>query len=180
MQPLSLTFAGSSHSPAVKGEDLLPGKTNYLAGTDPSKWKRGIPNFARIRARNAYPGIDIVYYGNGRQLEFDIVVAPGADPGKIQLGVTGAGKLSIDHNGDLLLPTSFGILRQHSPVIYQEHGGVRQQVPGSFLLLASDRFGFRLGSWDRSRRLVIDPVFIDGQRVCRTAGGDLEVGCKVT
>jgi hypothetical protein len=99
-----------------------------------------------------------VYYGKGRQLEYDFIVAPGGDPARIDLRFTGAERLTINAAGELVLHTAVGELRQPEPVIYQEIDGERRAVSGGYVLTGADRVGFRVGSYDRRRPLVIDPV----------------------
>ena len=104
---VSLEFAGAGRSHAVFGPELR-GKVNYIRGNDPRKWQLGLPTYARIAYSGIYPGIDVVYYGNQQQLEFDLLVKAGADPGAIRLKVGGAGKLSIDGAGSLNLGEATG------------------------------------------------------------------------
>jgi len=155
---LRMNLVGAARTPAVSGIDELPGKANYLIGKDQSKWRRNVPTYARVRYREVYPGIDLVYYGNQRRLEYDFVVAPGADPSKIVLGFKGAEKLAIDAEGDLVLHTSSGDLRQHKPIIYQNVDGVRREIDGSYVRKGAGRIGFKLAAYDRTQPLVIDPV----------------------
>jgi hypothetical protein len=155
---LRMSLVGAARKPAVSGLDELPGKSNYFIGKDPSKWRGNVPTYAKVHYRNVYPGIDLVYYGNQRQLEYDLVVTPGADPKKIVLGFKGADKLGIDAQGDLVLHTKGGDIRQHKPVVYQEIGGSRKQIDGRYLIKGRNRVGFKLAAYDRGRPLVIDPV----------------------
>src|SRR3954452_22943486 len=152
------------------GLDRLAGKVNYLVGPR-SRWRTGIPTFARVAARGVYPGGDLVYHGRQDRIEYDMEVAPGADPAQIQLAVTGARSLHLDHNGDVLIRTKAGVLRQHRPLVRQ---GARQ-VPASFAL-AGTRVGFRLGQFDHSRRLLIDPQISYSSPY---GGGDYEWGVSV-
>ena len=135
----------------VEGVERLAGKVNYLVGPR-KQWRTGIATFGSVAARGVYPGVDLVYHGRQGQIEYDLNVAPGADPKRIRLAVSGARSLRIDGNGDLLIGTKAGVLRQHRPVAMQ--GGDR--VPASFMLDGT-QVGFRLGAFDRSRPLVIDP-----------------------
>jgi PKD repeat protein len=153
-----LGLTGSNPNPEVVGLEPLPGKTNYFIGNDPQKWRTGIPTYAKVAYREVYPGVDVVYYGAQRQLEYDFVVAPGADPTLIRLAVTGAETLRIDGAGDLVLQTANGALRLHKPVVYQETGTARQKIIGGYVLLGRDRVGFRVAAYDTARPLVIDPV----------------------
>src|SRR5882724_11903825 len=157
---LRMTLVGATRKPAVSGADELPGKANYFIGKDRSKWRTNVPTYAKVQYQNVYPGIDLVYYGNQRQLEYDFVVAPGADPRKIVLGFKGADKLEIDAQGNLVLHTAGGDIRQHKPVIYQEIDGVRQEIAGGYVIKSGKRAGFHLAAYDTTRRLIIDPVVL--------------------
>ncbi len=153
-----LQFLGANPSAKSVGHHQLVTTTNYLLGTDPSQWKTGIPNYGKVVYQDVYAGIDLLYYGNQGQLEYDFVVAPGVDPGIIAMSVQGAENISLDASGNLVLHTSGGDLVQQAPVIYQEVGGVRQAVAGEFVLEGTNGVGFRVGAYDTSRTLVIDPV----------------------
>jgi hypothetical protein len=174
-----MRLVGANANPAVTGADELHGRSNYLIGNDPKKWRTNVPNYAKVKYQNVYPGVDLVYYGNqGGQLEYDFVVAPGADQSAIKLEV-GAGfvpareghppgvPLRIAANGDLVVKTSEGEVCFHEPVVYQPaiHSGqrtpdYRQRTPieGHYVLQASNQVGFQVASYDHSRPLVIDPV----------------------
>jgi hypothetical protein len=152
-----MRLVGANQHPHVVGLDLLPGKSNYFIG-DASQWRRDVPNYARVKYTAVYPGIDVVYYGNQRQLEYDIVVAPHADPARIALAFDGVQGLSLDTQGNLLLQTSHGNITQHKPVIYQDIGGTREAVDGRYVLRGDDRVGFQIARYDTSQELVIDPV----------------------
>jgi hypothetical protein len=154
-----MKLAGVQSQVKITGEDKLPGTANYFIGNDPSKWHAGIENYARVRCAGVYPGIDLIYYGNQRQLEFDFVVAPGSSPRTIKMGFAG-GSLKLDRNGNLTLRTTDGEIAFHKPAIYQEIGGNRVTVEGSFARLGRSAVGFHLGAYDRRRPLVIDPVLV--------------------
>ena len=155
---LRIKLLGASSAPRATGLDELEGRSHYLIGPDPSRWRTGVPNYGRVEYEGVYPGVDVVYYGTQRQLEYDFNVAPGADAGRIRLGVEGARGLRLDADGDLVLATAAGEVRQRAPRAYQEVGGERRAVPCRYVLLGDDRVGFELGAYDRTRRLVIDPV----------------------
>lgn len=155
---LKLTGASADARPA--GEEPLPGKVNYLIGNDPAKWHASVPTYAKVRYSGIYPGVDLVYYGNQRQLEYDFVVAPGADPKPIRLRFGGAKGLRIAANGDLEIAAAGGMLAFHKPTVYQMADGQRKAVAGSFALLSKHTVGFRLGSYDRDQPLVIDPMLV--------------------
>jgi len=153
-----MELAGANRVMHVTGVDQLPGTTNYFIGSDPAQWHTGVPTYARVKYAGVYPGIDLVYYGNQRQLEYDFVVAPGADPRPIRLQFAGAKRLRLDTDGDLIVSAANGAIAFHKPVIYQVKDGQRQPVDGQFALLAKGAIGFRLGQYDHSKPLVIDPV----------------------
>jgi len=157
---LRMSLVGAARKPLMSGLEEQPGKTNYFIGKDPAKWRTDVPTYAKVHYRGVYPGIDLVYYGNQRQLEYDFVVAPGADPKKIVLGFKGTDELEIDAQGDLVLHTPGGNIRQHKPVIYQEIDGVRREIDGRYVIKSGKRVGFRLAAYDTTRPLVIDPVVI--------------------
>jgi hypothetical protein len=157
---LQFTLLGAVQHPEVVGENLQSGVANYFIGRDPAKWRRNVPTFAQVRYRNVYPGIDLVYYGNHRQLEYDFAISPGADPGQIQFQIDGAKQIRIDAAGDLVLGTASGTLRFQTPAVYQELGGVRVPVKGSYVLRDSSHVAFRLAHYDSSQALVIDPVLV--------------------
>src|SRR5262249_26273326 len=115
---LRMKLVGASPNVRVMGSDELPGQSNYLIGNDPNKWRTNVPNYARVEYGDVYPGVNLVYYGNQGQLEYDFVVAPGADPSQIALEL-GTGQSKIDVNGDLLVQTETGEVRFHKPVVYQ-------------------------------------------------------------
>jgi hypothetical protein len=157
---LRMSLVGARAKPTVSGLEELPGKANYFIGNDPAKWRANVPTYAKVHYREVYPGIDLVYYGNQRQLEYDFVVAPGANPKKIVLGFNGAEKIEIDARGDLVLHASGGAIRQHKPVIYQEIDGVRRDIEGSYVRKGAKRVGFKVAAYDTSQPLIIDPVVL--------------------
>jgi hypothetical protein len=157
---LRMTFAGANGTPLVEGRDQLPGKVNYFKGTDPANWQTNIPTYERVRYENLYPGIDLQYYGIQRQLEYDFVVQPGADPHRITLDFKGAGKIEVDRNGDLVLQMGDTEVRQRKPFIYQEVNGERREISGGYVFRERSRIGFRIATYDSSRPLIIDPAVL--------------------
>lgn len=155
---LRMKVSGAHRDPQIMGVDELPGKTNYFISQDPKKWVTDVPTYAKILYHDIYAGVDLIYYGNQRQLEYDFRVAPHVDPSVIKLKFEGASKLEVNREGDLVLHVAGEELRQLKPIIYQEMDGVRQMVAGSYVLKGKDEIGFQLGSYDRTRPLVIDPV----------------------
>ncbi len=153
-----MKLAGVNPSAVVTGDEQLPGISNYFIGNNPANWHRDIPQFARVRYQKVYPGIDLVYYGKQGQLEYDFEVAPGSDPQTIAFQFEGSRKARIDHQGDLVLATSSGEVKLKAPRIYQNEDSQRKLVAGRFLVRNDGKVGFDVGSYDRSRVLVIDPV----------------------
>ena len=109
----------------MTGEEELPGKVNYFIGHDPAKWHTDVTTYAKVRYEEVYPGIDLVYYGNQGQLEYDFVVRPGADPARIRLKVAGARKMYVNEQGQLVVQTAGGAVRWNKPSVYQQAGGRR-------------------------------------------------------
>lgn len=157
VQTLQMKLAGANPNPGLTAVDPLPGKSNYFIGNNPAKWRTGVPQFARVRYENVYPGINLVFYGNDGHLEYDFQVAPGVNPSQAELEFSGAKKLEL--KGDsLLIRGENGIVRLDAPKVYQEVDGRRQPVEGAFVLRAENRVGFAVGAYDHSRELVIDPI----------------------
>jgi hypothetical protein len=148
---IEMSFLGSRRAPRVEGLESVPTRTDYYLGAR-DRWRTNVPSFARVRYNGVYPGVDVVYYGNRSQLEYDFVVAPGADPRTIRMRFRGADAVRISADGDLLVD---GMI-QKRPVIYQE--GPRREIAGRYVLLGRNTVGVEVGKYDRSRRLVIDPV----------------------
>jgi len=157
---LSMNLAGANPQSQMEGLEELPGKVNYFIGNDPAQWRTDIPTYAKIRYRNVYPGVDMVYYGNQGQIEYDFVVAPGADPAAISLDFQGIDQLEVDDRGDLVLHVSGEQIRFRKPTAYQENDNTRREVSISYVLKDSNRAGFNLENYDTARPLVIDPVLV--------------------
>ena len=169
---LRMTLAGGNRAPEMAGIEELPGKSNYFIGRDPEKWQTGIPNYRKVAVLNVYPGIDLVYYGNQRQLEYDFTVAPGADPRTIRLAFEVDNSKSekqkskidsaqVDTNGDLVIAMGGGELRFHKPVMYQELAVNSPQLAASDLRTAASRANHQSAISDRQ--------FVDGRYVLHAA-----------
>ena len=178
---LHVELLGTNANAPIAGVDKLPGVANYYIGNDRKKWHTGIPTYARVKYQNVYPGIDLVYYGNQQQLEYDFVVAPGADPSRIQMDFRTSGRKKerqaaiprIDSHGDLVIETSAGEVCLHAPVVYQpaathKQGAAdpraqavgRNYVQGRFIAQPGNKIGFKVYSYDHTRPLVIDPAVV--------------------
>jgi Beta-propeller repeat len=153
-----MKLVGGNPRPRVEALDELSGKANYLIGNDRKKWRTNVPLYGKVRYREVYPGVDLVYYGNQRQVEHDFIVAPGADPRSITLNLAGAEKLSLDPQGALVLAVKDGELRLDKPRIYQEVDGARREISGDYVLKNAHQVSFQIAGYDVSKPLVIDPT----------------------
>jgi Beta-propeller repeat len=150
---IKLRFEGAAQNAHLQGIDTLRSKTNVFAGNDATKWRRAIPNFGRLQVHDLYHGVDLVYYGNAGELEYDLNVKPGTDPNQIRLRLEGA-NARVDRNGNLIA----GLI-QKRPVAYQiDSNGTRVAVYSRYRKNADGTYGFALGAYERGRELVIDPV----------------------
>lgn len=154
---MNLERANRSASAVAEGE--LPGVSGYFLGSNASSWIPRVPHYAKVRFRDVYAGIDVVYYGNQRDMEYDFIVRPGANPDQIQLSFNGARSIRTDADGDLLLMTDAGELRQRKPRVYQNIGGREVEVAASYKIRGSG-VQFALATYDRNRPLVIDPIIV--------------------
>ena len=152
---LRMKLRNANPAAKVTGVDELAGTSNYFIGNDPAKWRTNVPTYAKVKYEGIYSGIDLVYYGNQRQLEYDFIVAPGANPHRIQFDVRGAKRIRRDEHGDLVLriETGEGEIRWHKPVVYQEEGGKRQEIAARYAIRGTHRVTFELAKYDASRGL---------------------------
>lgn len=150
-------IVGADPNAHSTGMELQAGRTNYLVGSDPFQWHTDVINYGKVEYQNVYSGINLVYYGNQRQLEYDFVVAPGADTNTIRLDFDGVQSMILDAGGNLILHTAGGELVKNAPVVYQEIDGVRHTIAGHYLL-EDGQVRFDVGSYDHTLPLVIDPI----------------------
>jgi len=155
---LRMRLLGSRKDTALSGGDKLQSRTNYLFGNDPARWLRGLPNYAQVRYSGLYPGTDLVFYGNGSMLEHDFEVMPGANPSSIAFDLEGAESVKLKQNGDLRVELTGGVITFKRPISYQTVAGVRCKVDSAFIVDKRGSIRFRLGKYNRSQKLVIDPV----------------------
>jgi hypothetical protein len=151
--PIRLSFHRTDANAKLQSMDQQSGKSNYFIGNDPSKWRSNVPQFGKVKYEGLYPGIDLVFYGNQRNLEYDFVIAPGADPNRIALDVEGPAP-AIDKSGNLVV----GDAKFHKPAIYQMADGAKHSVEGGYVLKGKGDVSFVLGEYDKTRELLIDPV----------------------
>lgn len=161
-----MRIVSADPSARLTGIGETNGKTNYLVGNDTAAWRTNVPNYSKVRAEQTLPGVDAIYYGNGQQLEYDFVVAPGHDPASIKLSIDGPQNAKIDHNtGDLILETGAGEIRQLKPIVYQETDNGRVEVAAGYRLVKDHGAyvaSFDIASYDRSKDLIIDPILSYG------------------
>ena len=178
---LGLEFIGANPHPTIRGEKLLPGKSNYFIGNDPTKWKRNVPHYAVVRYSDLYPGIDLIVHENATgATEYDLLTAPGADPTQIELGIRGARSAKLDRSGELVLDTLNGSVIGHAPTLYQDIDGVRKSVAGGYVLRDSSKVGFKVGAYDHGKPLMIDPtIFPSYSTFLGGSGTDTGTGIAV-
>ena len=169
---LRMTLIGANPQSNAVGLAPQPGVVSYFIGNDPKNWQSGIPTYGQVKYPQVYPGVDLVFYGNQRQLEYDFVVAPGADPSRIAWRIDGA-RARVDAQGNLLLHSPNGPIAFKKPVLYQMDGDRKTSVEGSFAV-AANQVRFRLGSYDHSRALIVDPVLSYASYLAGT--GDDRIG----
>ncbi len=175
---IGIGLKDSNPTPEIAGIDELPGKSSYYIGRDAKKWHADIPTFGGVRLRNIYPGINLVYRGGQGRLEYDLEVAPNADPSRIKLEIEGARKLTLDAERNLLIRTAAGTVIQHAPLIYQTIDGHKRAVGGRYLLKDEKTVSFELGAYDASHPLIIDPLLTYASYLGGT-GGDSGVSIAV-
>ena len=157
---IHMNLEGSNPEATSEGIGLLPQTTTYRRGSDPSKWQERVPHYERVKYHEVYEGVDLVYYSKRQELEYDFVVKPGADPSQIRFHFEGPAEASLDSEGSLVLATEVGELRHAKPYIYQETGGERRQVAGSYRKVDDDSFTFELAQYNPEVPLVIDPAIV--------------------
>src|SRR5271155_5245900 len=152
---LRMELLGANSAPEFQG---LQGKGNYLIGKDQAAWHTNVALFSEVRVAKVYPGVDLLFHGDQRQLEYDFVVAPGADPRRIGFKISGAKKIELDAHGNLVFHTGDSEFEMRKPLIYQGASASRSEVQGKFVLSAKNEVRFALGPYDHTEKLVIDPA----------------------
>ncbi len=171
---VGLTFIGARPPPRIEGVGRLPGVSNYYLGSDPARWRTDVPHFSAVLYRDVYPGVDVRFHGNAwGEVEYDFVVAPGADPSSIRMGIEGPEDLAVDAGGDLIGDLGHARFVQPAPRIYQIAGGRRKDVKGAFVVSGSS-VSFAVGGFDHTEPLVIDPVIAYSTYIGGT-GGDWDL-----
>ncbi|MGI9321226.1 MAG: SBBP repeat-containing protein, partial [Thiogranum sp.] len=177
----SVTIAAVNGNTAagMTGLDKLPGKVNYFYGDNPKHWHTDVPIYQRVKYTGVYPGIDLLFRGNGQQLEFDFVLAPGAEPARIALAIKGSDTIKIDQSGDAILGLGKDTLRLHKPRIYQQDGMRTRDIPGAFRQDSRGNLRFQVAAYDRSLPLVIDPVVSYSSYLGGGSSGDQNMGTAI-
>jgi uncharacterized protein (TIGR03437 family) len=191
---IKMRLLNASSASSAEATGLQTGKSNYFIGNDPAGWRTNIPNYSRVRYRGVYPGVDLLYYGAQRRIEYDFVVSPRSDPRKIKLAFEGAEKIAVDEQGDLLLDIGGEQLRMRNPIVYQESNGARRQIESRYILLDNDSsfrnphsatgngripaVGFQVGDYDTNEALIIDPV-LEYSTFYGGSGTDIAYGIAV-
>ena len=156
-----MKLVGAARASASQSETPLPSVSHYYIGDDPKQWRTNVPNYARVKFDQVYPGIDLVYYGNQQRLEYDFVLHPGAEANQIRLAYSGADSMRVDSDGDLILNVQGKEIRQRRPMVYQEIGGKRVEVVGGYeLTKRTGEVRFAIARYDRARPLIVDPVLV--------------------
>jgi hypothetical protein len=153
-----MAFVGSNPSPDISGLEPMVGVSNYFIGSDPDRWRTRVPHYARVRYEQVYDGIDLIFRGSQGRLEYDFIVASGANPAAIRLEFSGAENLTLSDDGNLVVALAEARLVQPAPLIYQEAEGGRVQVQGGYVIADDDTVGFEVGRYDETLPLVIDPL----------------------
>jgi len=154
---LTMKLRNANAAAKITGVDELPSTINYFIGSDPGKWHSSVPTYAKVKYEGIYSGIDLVYYGNQRQLEYDFIVAPGADPHRLAFDLRGTKGIRRDALGNLVLTTDGGEIRWHKPVAYQKRNGTRQEIAARYAT-KDNRVTFEVANYDASEPLYIDPL----------------------
>lgn len=176
---LRVEFAGANAAPHMEASDQLAGKTDYFIGSDRGNWHTDVPSFSRVKYSALYPGVDAVFYGNHRRLEYDFVVAPGTDSSVIAIDLQGAQKISINSDGNAELEVSGGQVEIDRPVAYQTIDGQRREIAANYEIAGEGRLKFGLGAYDHSQPLTIDPVLDYSTFLGGSAIGDAGYGIAV-
>jgi len=158
MTAVRMRFEGANPAAQISATGRLLKKANYFIGSDPKKWRANVPSYARVKYADIYPGVDLIFYGKQRELEYDFVVAPGADPKAIRLNLEGARKLRINGRGNVVLSVAGGEVVLQKPVVYQMLKGQRHEISGRYILTKDRRVSFSVPSYDKSEPLILDPV----------------------
>jgi len=155
---IRMRLEGANPAAQISGAERLPTRVNYFTGSDPKNWHTDVPAYARVKYSDVYPGVDLVFYGNQGRLEYDFLVAPGADPKAIQLKIEGARKMRVNAHGDLVLSVAKGEVEFQKPLVYQQVNGQKREIAGKYVVLGDHRVSFSFADYDRREPLILDPI----------------------
>ncbi len=158
VEPVQLQFVGANASAAGQGLEKVAFTSAYFSASDKEGLQRNLPNYSKVLYRQVWPGIDVLYYGNREKLEYDLIVAAGADPDAIKIKLLANNHFSLTPAGDLVVQTRNGTVTQHKPLVYQMVDRERREVAATYEFSGADEVRIRLGKYDRARELVIDPT----------------------
>ena len=171
---VKMRFKGANANPQINGHNELPGKSNYFLGNNPDEWQTNIPNYSSVEYKNVYRGIDLIYYGNEGQLEYDFMVSPNGDPKDIVLHFDDQDKPKIDKQGNLVFMDKNQKLFMKPPVAYQTKQDTREIIDAKYTYIGKDQIGFDIGDYDMEIPLVIDPVIIFSTYLGNSSGADAQ------
>jgi Beta-propeller repeat len=157
---IRMQLVGANPSAKIDGVDQLSRTSSYFIGSDPKNWHKNVPSYARVEYRDVYPGVDLMFYGNQRRLEYDYVVNPGASPKAIALNIEGSRKMKVDSHGNLVMSLAKGDVELQKPLVYQDVDGRRQVIGAQYALNENHHVSFALAKYDESKPLIIDPVLV--------------------
>jgi hypothetical protein len=155
---LRVKWIGANANPEMLAEEALQGRVNYLIGSNPADWHTNLPTYARVRYRNLFPGVDAIFYGKDGEIEYDLVIAPGAKTAKLSFALEGARYMRLARNGDLVLRLNNGEVRQRRPKAYQERDGKRRSLSAHYVIHSDKTIGYEVTGVDPRRPLIIDPT----------------------
>lgn len=155
---LRMQWIRANAHPEMVAEHPLPGRINYLMGSDPAYWHTDLPTYEQVRYRDLFPGVDAVFFGKDGEIEYDLVLSPGADPEKISFGLEGVQSMRLASNGDLVLRLANGEVRQRRPMVYQENDGARRWLSAHYVIHRNKTIGYEVAGVNRKLPLVIDPT----------------------
>jgi len=150
-----MQLIGANPAPPIASADEMITRSNYFIGNDPKQWRTNIHHYGKVKYSDVYPGVDLVYYGNQRQLEYDFVVRPGTDPKAIKMRFQGTDRLDIDKHGDLILHIGDDTICHHKPKIYQYNNGIKESLAGNYILQGKDEVSFEIVNYDINRPLIM-------------------------
>jgi len=174
---IKASFVGANPDPQMVGDEIMEYKCNYFIGNESDKWRTDVPNYQAVIYEQVYDGIDLKYYGNGKQMEYDFIVSPGADYSQIKIEYEGTKSVSVNVDGELVVETEWGEVVEQKPIVYQIEDERRIPVDGIYSLQGNNSFGFKINNYNPSLPLIIDPVLSYSTYF---GGGNYDEGYDIT